>query len=288
MASLFLIQIGCTHDITDEYYLEEKTVINSFLKHGEPAYFEITTNYKTMPEFRIYNGGELSLFENGRFIEKQRSLNRRVEFNSIINVSSEYFIEFKSDNGDILSATTNCGKPIENLSISIDTFLRNPEFGYYYPVLLLEMDNPIGNDYFELGGTYYYRRNKNDKRLWSRNLTFGAQQTFALDSIYNTNIFTDSTFENRTIKQKIYPEHVVSSNTKEWVSDTFFYSISVRNISFSYYQYQRTKFLHRYNQDGDFFTGNSSASPVYSNIKGGLGIFGGFYEVKDSIIVVKP
>ena len=81
---------------------------------------------------------------------------------------------------------------------------------------------------------------------------------------------------------------MVSSNTKEWVSDTFFYSISVRNISFSYYQYQRTKFLHRYNQDGDFFTGNSSASPVYSNIKGGLGIFGGFYEVKDSIIVVKP
>jgi len=59
LALLFLS--SCIEDITDDFPIEEKPVVNSILVADEPIYFEMSANYQTYPQLRKFIPGKLFL-----------------------------------------------------------------------------------------------------------------------------------------------------------------------------------------------------------------------------------
>lgn len=93
-------------------------------------------------------------------------------------------------------------------------------------------------------------------------------------------------FTNELIKNEIY------EMTLNYTTNSFSYMdmnlyplvLEVRNISYDYYQFIKSLYLYEIGRFPDALGSSSSVFPVYSNVKGGNGIFSGYSSCQSDTI----
>lgn len=292
--SLFLligfVLFSCIEDITDDYPFEEKPVITAILENDQPIYLEISSNYQQYLPLKGFYPGIISVFENGTLLKRIDDFDNKILLEAKAKQGNIYSFSFNAyDFKDSIYAKTNLGNLFTlKKPIFLKVIQKHDDES---PLINLTINDPETDDYYEVTCKVFFKENRNGFwRKSSLTSVVNPNSKSSKDSLFDESryLLSDSGWANHEINLNLRTSLLLNKENKEWFTDTFMYVFTVRNISYSYYQYQRTKYLHTQNQGGDFFTGSSSATTVYSNIRGGLGIFGGYYEIKDSVIVVKP
>ena len=95
-------------------------------------------------------------------------------------------------------------------------------------------------------------------------------------------------FSNETFIGQTYPLKVNFQN-ELYLEDSYpqyremRIIVHLRKVSESYYKYKRQLVIHQSSISSDFWSGTTEPSSMYSNIKGGYGIFAGYTEVVDTL-----
>ncbi|NMC40585.1 MAG: DUF4249 family protein, partial [Bacteroidales bacterium] len=89
--------------------------------------------------------------------------------------------------------------------------------------------------------------------------------------------FTDKMFDGKHCSVKIYfaTQAYADYNLK----------ITFRSVSESYYKFKERQYAYLFSLKNDIFSGMSDPINLYSNIKGGYGIFAGYSSYEKTIAV---
>jgi hypothetical protein len=171
---------------------------------------------------------------------------------------------------DIIPEKTILQSYIYTDSILID------EYGMILNELKLDFQDPSGPSFYEVEleakdgisfmGIIY--KNNSDPVITSTGL---------LDYNPRTLIFTDKMFDGKHCSVKIY------FASDPWLEYNL--KVSFRSVSESYYKYKAKQFAYLFSQHQDIFSGMSEPINLYSNIRGGFGIFAG-YSSDEKVITV--
>ncbi|MBN2863693.1 MAG: DUF4249 domain-containing protein [Bacteroidales bacterium] len=162
-----------------------------------------------------------------------------------------------------------------------------------YPVMQLELrftDKP-GPDFYELSiaADYYvagfnYRHNVGFQYSTDPVLV----STGLLDYYAESIVFTDELFdrEQTSIKANYWLQTGEMPLIGGGPEYGYLLFVSLRSISESYYNYIRKQIIYQYSLESNIFTGLPDPVHMYSNIKGGYGIFAGYSSDNKTISVV--
>jgi hypothetical protein len=182
-----------------------------------------------------------------------------------------YKLKVKSENG--LSAEATCTVPEKrSFSLKADTFFVLKPFSFGDPnyrflkIKLTFSDFPGEENYYRiLGKITVYDTNHNSGSTYENSIKAGFEKEF----------FTDKGMDGKDIIQ------ITTGNISNYFNnshDSVFLKIYLFNTEKSYYLYHKS--MKDYKDGSDPF---SEATPVYSNISGGLGVFTSY--TVDSLIV---
>lgn len=271
---------------------ESKVVINSLFTDGNRFRVHLS---KTMSAFEystptIENGLvrlfcndeeiETLIFNNGYYYsninaEQGEKYSLVVSVPEMDSVSSE----------DIIPEKTLMESYVHRDSIMMDDL--------NYPVMQFELgftDKP-GPDYYELSiiAEYYV-----DGNFYRNPVGFEYNSdpilvsTGLLDYHPESLVFTDELFDGKQTSVKA--NYWIQTGELPLVGGGPEYSyrlyVSFRSISESYYNFIRKQVIYRYNLESNIFTGLPDPVQLYSNIKGGYGIFAGYSSDNKTINVV--
>jgi hypothetical protein len=173
--------------------------------------------------------------------------------NMPIIAGRKYRLRMTADND--ISAEAECTIPANrHFSLRVDTFTKLINTGYgilskqYLRIIF--NDNPDESNYYRLFGSYEsYGWNPNTGSLYHYERGFEIEKEFFSDQGWNG------------------MEYQTDINYSAW-ADSVVFRIYLLNTEQAYYLYHRS--IIDYNWMGDPF---SEPTPIYSNVKGGLGIF---------------
>jgi hypothetical protein len=171
---------------------------------------------------------------------------------------------------DIIPEKTILQSYIYTDSILID------EYGMILNELKLDFQDPSGPSFYEVeleakdGNSFMgiIYKNNSDPVITSTGL---------LDYNPQTLIFTDKMFDGKHCSVKIY------FASDPWLE--YKLKVSFRSVSESYYTYKAKQFAYLFSLHQDIFSGMSEPINLYSNIRGGYGIFAG-YSSDEKVITV--
>lgn len=150
--------------------------------------------------------------------------------------------------------------------------------GFIINELKLDFQDSPGPSFYEVELSAKYIKDNNGTSIWfMKNSDPIITSTGLLDYNPRTLIFTDKMFDGKHCSVKIYfaTQAYAGYNLK----------ISFRSVSESYYKYREKQVAYLFSLDADIFTGMSEPINLYSNIKGGFGIFAG-YSSDEKVISV--
>lgn len=263
--SIFLIAIvlncSCESDV-DTVILPDfkhKPVVSAFISPYDPVLrFTVSSNEKlygelyTEPEFKnlkcflsdYYSEKELDTCTGGFCLESSKMP---------VVPGGKYRLTITAENG--ISAEAECTVPKEyDFSLKADTVVKRINYtGYFTTVTYLRItfnDIPGEPDFYRLSG---------QSITYSHNINTGMVSHYDQTLEFEKDFFTDQGVDGKEIQ--------INAPCRSW-GDSVIFRISLFNTEQSYYLYHKS--LKDYNWMGDPF---SEASPIFSNIKGGLGIF---------------
>jgi len=281
-----ILLAGCETDV-DTIYLpafQQKLIITSFISPSDTvSIIKVGSNLKLFGELNserplglltgnISDGTEevaLDTVKNGLILDHKKMQ---------IKYGSTYKIKVTSESG--LSAEATCSVPgKKNFGISVDTFsvLKSLEIDgapgpVYYRSIDFRItinDPPEEENYYRFAvSTLGYFTNSGTDYKYIMEGTPMLEKEFITDRFMNGECIINSTYGNSAYYFK--PG-----------CDSAFIKIFLYNTEKSYYLYHKS--LNDYNDSENPFT---EATPVYSNITGGLGIFTS-YTVDSLIVKIK-
>ena len=139
------------------------------------------------------------------------------------------------------------------------------------------LDSP-GPSFYEVELSAKYIIDNNSTYIWfKKNSDPIITSTGLLDYNPKTLIFTDKMFDGKHCTVKIYFATRAYSG--------YNLKITFRSVSESYFKYKEKQFAYLFSLDSDIFSGMSEPINLYSNIKGGYGIFAG-YSSDEKILTI--
>jgi hypothetical protein len=166
---------------------------------------------------------------------------------------------------------------IQNLVLTDSVMIA--EDGFLINELKLDFSDSAGPDFYEVELNGFTIANNYMIGLWfMKNSDPVITSTGLLDYNPKTLIFSDRMFDGKTCSVKIYYA------IQPWGGD-YRLKITFRSISESYYKYKEKQFAYLFSLQNDIFSGMSDPVQLYSNIKGGYGIFAGYSTDEKEIIV---
>ncbi len=272
--SLILISAGCETDVKNVSLPEfkQKLVVTSFLTPSDKvSYINISSNKRLF--------GDLTSFENpGKltgFISDGVNEVALDTFNTGFKIKNErmqiqyggtYKLKVKSEQG--LSAEAECTIPEKrNLSMSADTFhvVRPTDH------ITAGMDFILR--FTDFGGEENYYRISAKIAVYDNNNYPFKYWVNTVNGLFQNEYFTDKGKDGKIID--ISPMHVLGNY---YSADSVYLKLYLLSTDKSYYLYHKS--LNDYQDGGNPF---SEATPVYTNITGGLGIFASY--TTDSLII---
>jgi len=259
---------------------DSKVVVNSFFTDGSPIKVHLSKSIGVLdniiPECNnatvillINNVKTDTLYPDNGYYYSHVPAERGKNYSLIVHVPDmdSVFCE------DIIPEKTilqNC--------ICTDSVLIDGD-GFIINELKLDFQDPVGPSFYEVELFAKDTANPNNMAgLWLKNNTDPViTSTGLLDYNPKTLVFSDKMFDGNHCSLKIYFAYDRYPNI---ILKLFF-----RSVSESYYKYKERQMAYLFSLENDIFSGMSEPINLYSNIKGGYGIFAG-YSSDEKIITV--
>ncbi|MCK4661228.1 MAG: DUF4249 domain-containing protein [Bacteroidales bacterium] len=237
-------------------------------------------------DIQAIENATVEVYENGNLIETLAYLNNGLYKSTTQKPSSGNTYKIKVTVPDMGTVETKSYIPLETNIISIDTasVMRTDIDGYRYEQLEFRVkfkDDANTNNYYLLEptqiGIYTYDDDYNDTIITDTTQYFMyvesndpsiVEYLWGKGLLFNDNLFNGNTYE-----------FVFSS--EKYFYDTTSIVINLKSISEDYFKYLATYYKHM-DANWDPFMEKIS---VYSNVEGGVGVFGGYSTATDTIVV---
>jgi hypothetical protein len=274
---IMLFSVACETDVdlVNAPVFKQRLVITSFISPSDNiSYFRVTSNLKIYGELHTEEplgllSGTISDGVNEVALDTCKTGLKLNHENMQIQYGKTYKLKVSSENG--LKAEAECTVPArKTFIIEADTFsvpIVMPEWGPYPGYSYRSIDFKVNLTDIPGEENFYriYGKIRGYSKSWQGTgyLSFDNEE-FISDKGMDGKIFILSTEQN-------FSHFFVST-------DSLFLNIYVFNTEKSYYQFHKS--LMDYNDGENPF---SEASPVFSNITGGFGIFTSY--TIDSLVV---
>lgn len=267
-----IICTSCEKDVDNVRYPEfnQKLIIAGFISpNNRHHYISVTSNRKIYGDLSTNETlGNLTatLSDNTREISLDTTKSGFVFRPSDLPIveGKTYTLKVRSDKG--LFAEAYCTVPLNrSFALEIDTFRR-------------VVDDPFNNKYSSFMSNFYFtdiQGEDNYYRLYCEQISYNSSYQISPSANrfmgYENEYFND---KGRDGKRSL----ITTINIEETEAvDSSFLKVYLLNTDKVYFDYHKS--LKNYSGGDDPFT---EASPIYSNIKGGLGIFAAY--TVDSLI----
>ena len=258
---------------------DSKVVVNSFFTDGDPIKVNLSKSIGVLdniiPECKnatiillINNVKTDTLYPDNGYYYSHVLAERGKNYSLIVHVPNMDSVLCE----DIIPEKTILQNCIctDSVLIDEDRFIINE--------LKLDFQDSAGPSFYEVQLSANYIIDNNYTSIWFRkNSDPIITSTGLLDYNPKTLIFTDKLFDGKHCSVKIYfaTQAYADYNLK----------ITFRSVSESYYKYKERQYAYLFSLGNDIFSGMSDPINLYSNIKGGYGIFAG-YSSDEKIITV--
>lgn len=294
---LILILISCTKEVSVEIPPHDsKLVLNSLFCNNQKVI--VNLGYSVNIWSNANNGicdAEIKLYENGIFIETLVSLDSGKYISSLIpEIEKVYELKVVANGfSDIACKDSIPDFPnIRSLSFRDSLYIDDEKNSisqafvtiidpiekqnFYEIILKLKYIPPHGSDFVITDAISY--RNNSDIVLQNENI---------LEYYPKSLVFSDELFNGDEYNMLIDfsgPGHISNHNgITEMQGYDFILIFEVRSISRGLYLYKKQLLKHLYNQDSDIWDGVGDPVQMYTNVKGGYGIFAGYSQISDTI-----
>ncbi len=162
-----------------------------------------------------------------------------------------------------------------------------------FPVSQAEIniqDNSIGLQYYEVLLEMSYKRSSSDT-VYENRIADYCKENYdpvltkegLIEFQPRTLVFSNETFSGQTYPLKINFQNELYLEDSYPQFKELKIIVHLRKVSESYYKYKRQLIIHQSSITSDFWSGTTEPSTMYSNIKGGYGVFAGYTEVVDTV-----
>ena len=286
---LLIIVIACEKtvyvDIPDK---GRKITINSLFNPDSLIKVSVSQScYILNNDIQAIKNATVEVYENGSLINTLPYLNNGLYKSTTQKPLSGDSYKIKVTVPGMGTAETECFIPLVTNIISIDTasVMKTDIDGYRYEQLEFRVkfkDNPDKKNYYLLEPrqiciyTYYdYDRDTVITDTTQNFMYLESDDPSVVEHLWcNGLLFNDNLFNGNTYE-------FVFSAGKYYYYDTISICINLKSISEGYFKYLATCYKHM-DANWDPFMEKIS---VYSNVEGGVGIFGGYSVATDTIVV---
>ena len=271
---------ACESDVKDVLLPEfnQKMVVTGFISPGNKEMtFTVSLNKKIYGELNFeepFRPSRAFLSDGSTEVELEPAVNGFRIGSEIMPFESGKTYLLRISDGNELSVESTCTVPFRrDFHLKADTFSYENTFdikpGYYYiettrNVKVSFTDFPSEKNYYRVAGEVTnFRTIKPSGEIISSKYALKFDKEFLTDNLRDGNVLTLNSEDN------IY----YTAN-----GDSSFLKVYLLNTEESYYLYHKSIMDHNYDENPF-----AEATPVYSNIKGGLGVFTSY--TIDSVIL---
>jgi hypothetical protein len=252
-------------------------VVDSIVKVQVSLAGKLDTN-----QLVLIDNAEVLIYINGSYRETLTLCDKGIYSSSfVVEQLKTYRCEVKIPGYKTVTCIDSIpANPIVYDIIHINMAGKNNE-GLTYPAIRFTFtNNPLEKRYYEVV----------IKLIQSRSERIASLETISDPVLLNEGIPL-ALFSNESIKDTHYTMTVnyftgsfSSMNGEPWRTDLFPLRLEVRSVSSNYYHFVKQKYLYEKGRYPEFMAASTTAFPLFSNIKGGYGIFAGYSSVKSVTI----
>ncbi|NSW93775.1 MAG: DUF4249 domain-containing protein [Bacteroidales bacterium] len=258
---------------------DSKVVVNSFFTDGNPIKVHLSKSIgildNIIPEcdsaaviLLVNNVPTDTLYQENGFYYSHIPAEAGKKYSLIVHVP---------DMDSVLCEDIIPEKTILQNYVCTDSVLIDQD-GFIINELKLDFDDFPGPSFYEVQLSANYISDNNFTSIWFKNNSDPIiTSTGLLDYNPKTLIFTDKMFDGKHCSVKIY------FATQTYADYNL--QITFRSVSESYFKYKEKQIAYLFRLENSIFSGMSEPVNLYSNIKGGYGIFAG-YSTDEKIITV--
>jgi hypothetical protein len=280
---LVLVLSSCKTLVTDEFPdFKSVPTVNSILVEGKPLSVEVslTGGLDSLP-LSIVTNATIDLYINGKFSEQlDYTEDRNYTSTAIVEAGKEYKCKVVIPGRDTIVCSQTLPKPSPILNVEHINIAGRDDEGTTYPAIKLTFSNdPSERRYYEVFIRYF-------------------QGAITIHTIIDPVILNEglpiALFSNELIQDSIYTMTLnytngqsSSSNGGPFRTTLFPIVVELRSVSYDYYRYKKQYYLYAEGKDAGI-TESMTASPLYSNIESGYGIFAGYSVFATDTITPEP
>ncbi|TVR83812.1 MAG: DUF4249 domain-containing protein [Chitinophagaceae bacterium] len=294
-----LLFFSCTKEVTiDLPQFEPKLVVDCLFGHDDTLRLNLS---KTKG---ILDFNEKKAIENALVIISEEGNNPDTLYHAgdgkyisklIAKLTQSYTLDVSAPgfptvnaNDIMVHASPNMG----NVSY-IENIYVDEEAGYIVSQARIEiLDDGTGKNYYELilrNRHLIPARNTDELRISNVIYLQSIDPVLSNESDIEYHpeslIFSNELFKGHsyilTVNYVTQPQYIHNNDLLEYDHDLI---IILRKTSKAYYQFKKHLTRHLYHQESDFWSGVGEPVPMFSNIKGGYGIFAAYSGITDTII----
>jgi hypothetical protein len=258
---------------------DPKIVVNSFFTDNSPIKIHLSKSIAVLENtFPECNGATVILRENNIIIDTLFFQSGYYYSHILAEINNNYALEVivpgmeKVFCEDLIPEKALLQNYVCTDSVLID------EDGFIINELKLDFQDSAGPSFYEVQLSAKYIIDNNYTSIWfKKNSDPIITSTGLLDYNPKTLIFTDRMFDGKHCSVKIY------FATQAYADYNL--TITFRSVSESYYKYKERQYAFLFSLENDIFSGMSEPINLYSNVRGGYGIFAGYSSDERTIIV---
>jgi len=258
---------------------DPKIVVNSFFTDNSPIKIHLSRSIAVLENtFPECNGATVILRENNIIIDTLFFQSGYYYSHILAEINNNYALEVivpgmeKVFCEDLIPEKALLQNYVCTDSVLID------EDGFIINELKLDFQDSAGPSFYEVQLSAKYIIDNNYTSIWfKKNSDPIITSTGLLDYNPKTLIFTDRMFDGKHCSVKIY------FATQAYADYNL--TITFRSVSESYYKYKERQYAFLFSLENDIFSGMSEPINLYSNVRGGYGIFAGYSSDERTIIV---
>lgn len=280
---------SCIQVVTDEFPdFTAIPAINAILVSGRTIDLQISLAEKIDTTFlHLVDDAEVSLYKDGEYVEMLNKQGSGIYRSSLTATPESTFeCEILMDGYGkiscldslpeypsiaILDQTNKAGINDEGFYTSSITFSlwEDPARENYYEILLTLKEDENERNLPVFNSDYQFLLNEGIEPFSTPTLLFSDQ--LMNSGMLKLILHYDPMFHSGGSNSQFFPEHTLI--------------LDVRSISSDYYHFKKQFYLYERNRYPEFVEGVVSPFPIYSNVENGLGIFAGYSNRSDFIIV---
>jgi hypothetical protein len=289
---------GCRTLVSDDFPdFETAPTVNSILVEGEPMSVLVSTTGKidSLPLSAV-NNAMIDLYIDGKFGEQlENTGSGTYASKAIIEAGKEYRCKVIIPNRDTIVCSQTLPEASPILKIEHINIAGRDEEGTTYPAIKLTFKNNTSErSYFEVNIKYFIKHS-----AWKDEEGFVEQRSVHILSITDPIILNEglpiALFSNEIIQDSAHTMTLnyfngstSSRNGGPYRTTLFPLVVELRSVTYDYYRYQKQYYLYNNGLWADGLVSTMTASPLYSNIENGNGIFAGYSVFATDTITPEP